>query len=77
MGVMVFVFIETSQEKTWDVARQLRGLSQIKEVHCVSGPYDIIARIEVASLRELADVLTANVYSIPGVKRTLSNIVVD
>ncbi len=77
MSLQAYIFIEAEQGSTWDIAQALRQLPQVKQAHCVSGPYDVITLLEVDNLRGLADFLTEKVYPIGGVKRTLSNIIVD
>jgi DNA-binding Lrp family transcriptional regulator len=77
VSLQSYVFIEAEQGKTWQIAEELRGLTQVKEAHCVSGPYDVIALVETENLRALASLLADRVYTIAGVKRTLSNIIVD
>ncbi len=77
MSLQAYVFIEAEQGKTWQIAQDLRQLPQVKEAHCVSGPYDVISLMEVESLRALANLLTDKVYTMAGVRRTLSNIIVD
>jgi len=77
MALQAYVFIVTKQSETWKVAEEIRKCSEVKEAHCVSGTYDVIARSKVADLPALADFLTTRVYILPGVQRTLSNIIVD
>jgi DNA-binding Lrp family transcriptional regulator len=77
MSLRAYIFIEAEQGKTWNIAKELRVLSQVKEAHGVSGPYDVIALVETDNLRALGDLLAKKVFSIAGVKRTLSNIIVD
>ncbi len=77
MSIKAYIFVEVEQGSTRKIAKKLCTLSEVEEAHSVSGPYDIIALIEVENLTSLANLLTNKVYTINGVKRTLSNIIVD
>jgi DNA-binding Lrp family transcriptional regulator len=50
-----------------DIA-QVKGVSQADGV---VGPYDVIARVEAATLDELANIVVTGIQSVTGVTRTL------
>ncbi len=77
METFVYIFIEAEQTETWKITQELKKYSEVVEAHCVSGPYDIIVQLKVPDIKSLSEFLNSSVYPISGVRRTLSNIVVD
>lgn len=72
-----YILIECSPGKGQDLVKAIKGLEVIKQVHFVTGPYDVIAFVEVPDLKELGDVLIKNIQSTGFVARTLTCITVD
>jgi DNA-binding Lrp family transcriptional regulator len=54
----------------------LKKLKEIKSVETVTGPYDVIAVVELEALNELGDLVTQNVQMAKGIKRTVTCLVV-
>lgn len=65
-----FVLIQTVPGKVDSILRGLRRLPQVKTVDSVTGPYDVVALVEVGELRELSQVVAGKVGGIRGVTRT-------
>ena len=77
-GVMVqaYILIQTEVGRSRgvsDAIAQLEGVAQTDEV---TGPYDIIVRIEADSVEGLGKLVIAKVQEVPGVTRTLTCTVV-
>jgi DNA-binding Lrp family transcriptional regulator len=72
MAAKAFVLIETAVGKNKEVANALEKLKGIKSVDIVTGPYDIIAIIEGASLNDIGDLVTGKIHPIPGISRTVT-----
>jgi DNA-binding Lrp family transcriptional regulator len=72
MAAKAFVLIETAVGKNKEVAAALEKLKGIKSVDTVTGPYDIIAIIEGASLNDIGDLVTGKIHPIPGISRTVT-----
>ena len=49
----------------------------MKEVHSVTGPYDLIARVEGDDIGMLGEFIVSQIQNVPGVVRTLTNIIVE
>ena len=74
MAVKAFVLIQTEIEvaKTTEIVMAIKGLGEeIKSVDCVTGPYDIIAVIEVETMNEI-DTLIEKIHAVAGVYRTVT-----
>ena len=72
MAARAFVLIETSVGRTKEVAAALRQLKGVKSVDSVTGPYDVIAIVEGATLNEIGDLVTSKIHPIGGITRTVT-----
>lgn len=77
MSVEAYLFIECDHGKSRDVAEGLVKIGGVRDVRTVTGPYDIIALVEASSFKVLGDVVITKIQAVEGVKRTLTNVVVD
>ncbi|MEM4576957.1 MAG: Lrp/AsnC ligand binding domain-containing protein [Candidatus Nezhaarchaeales archaeon] len=75
--VEAFIHIRVEPGKVPEVVRQLKSLPEIREVHPVTGPYDVIAKIEVVNTKALTDFLITKIHKIDGVRDTMTSIVLD
>ena len=76
MTTKAFVLIETVVGKDKEVATELGHLEGVKSVDTVTGPYDVIATIEVQMLDDIDELVTAKTQPIPGIDRTLTCVVI-
>ncbi len=72
MAARAYILIETQVGKSRDVAEALRSLPSVTSVDIITGAFDIIALVEAADMVSMADVVTGQVQSIPGVTRTIT-----
>ena len=72
MAAKAFILIETAVGKTKDVITTLETLKGVKSVDTVTGPYDIIAIVEAASLNDIGEIVTGKIHPIPGISRTVT-----
>jgi DNA-binding Lrp family transcriptional regulator len=77
MAITAYLFIETTQGKARTIAREVSQISGVKTANSVTGPYDVIAYVEAESVNVLGDFIVSQIQSIPGVLRTLTNVVID
>ena len=70
------VMINVDIGKENEVFDKLLEIDNVKEVYMVYGIHDLIAVIEAGSMDELRELITNKVRKIPGVKSTLTAIVV-
>jgi DNA-binding Lrp family transcriptional regulator len=77
MPIAAYIFIETVQGKSKVVAAEVSKIAGIKTAHTVTGPYDIITFVEADSIKTLGDSVVSRIQTIPGVLRTLTNVVID
>ena len=72
MDAKAFVLIETAVGKNRGVVTAMGKLKGVTSVDAVTGPYDVIAVIEGATLNEIGDLVTGKIHPIPGVSRTVT-----
>ena len=72
-----YILIEALPGKALELVNKIRGLSGIKTVHLVTGPYDVIAFVEAADLKSLGDIIVQRIQATGFVARTLTCITVE
>jgi DNA-binding Lrp family transcriptional regulator len=72
MSVSAFVLIQTEVGKAAAVAEQIRGLAGVASADDVTGPYDVIVRVEAETVDELGKLVVASVQAVDGITRTLT-----
>lgn len=77
MAIAAYIFIETMQGKAKTISRQIGEIPGVKTAHTVTGPYDVITYVEADSLLVLGDFIVSKIQAIPGVLRTLTNVIID
>jgi len=77
MAIAAYIFIETTQGKARMIAREIAQIPGVKTAHSVTGPYDVIASVQAESINVLGDFIVTKIQAIPGVLRTLTNVVID
>jgi DNA-binding Lrp family transcriptional regulator len=71
-GIMRFayVLIKAVSGKIREVADRLAEMEEVSEVHSVSGPYDLLAKLRVGSYEELGQVVPERIQKIEGIRET-------
>ncbi len=75
--VQAYVLVTAAIGKVKQVAKEIRGLSGIKSMHVVTGPYDIIVLVETASLDALTNTVVEGIHKVKGVVDTNTALVVE
>ena len=57
-------------------AEKISRIEGVKMAHAVTGPFDVIAYAEVASLAALSDLVLAKIQTVKGVEKTQTAVVV-
>lgn len=74
--VQAYVLIQTEVGKSSSVAQSIRDIKGVVATDEVTGPYDIIAKLEGVSVEELGSLVLAKVQEVSGITRTLTCTVV-
>jgi DNA-binding Lrp family transcriptional regulator len=68
--VTSFILMNVERTKINEVAEQLEGTPGISEVYSVSGNYDLIAIVRVATNEDLANLVTNKMRAIKEIEKT-------
>jgi DNA-binding Lrp family transcriptional regulator len=74
--VQAYILIQTEVGQAAEVARQIAQLAGVTLAEDVTGPYDVIARVEAPSIDELGHLVVARIQDVKGITRTLTCTVV-
>ncbi len=72
MAVSAYVLIQTEVGKAAHVAQEVNAIDGVVSAEDVTGPYDVIARAEAATMDELGRMVVSRVQMIDGITRTLT-----
>lgn len=76
MAVQAYILIQTEVGKAASVARAVVDIVGVLQAEDVTGPYDVISRVEAANVDELGKLVIARIQDVPGITRTLTCTVV-
>ena len=76
MVVQAYILIQTEVGQAADVARSIAQIAGVTLAEDVTGPYDVIARVEAPSIDELGHLVVARIQDVKGITRTLTCTVV-
>ena len=74
---IAFVTIKVQVGQVKAVLSKIRNIENVTEAHSVTGPYDIITKIEGDNLEYLAKMIVTKIHEIDGVQDTVTYLVVD
>ncbi|HEX2805128.1 MAG TPA: Lrp/AsnC ligand binding domain-containing protein [Kineosporiaceae bacterium] len=74
--IQAYILIQTEVGKSSDVSLEIRQLTGVLLAEDVTGPYDVIARVEATSVDELGSLVISRIQDIKGITRTLTCTVV-
>lgn len=70
--VEAYVLVQTEQGKMAVIAERLTQLGPVIEAHVVTGPYDVIARVQADDIDAVGKLVVSEVQTVGGVTRTLT-----
>lgn len=76
-AVRAYILIQTEVGKAAHVAHEVGAVAGVVRADDVTGPYDVIAMAESATLDELGRTIVSKVQMIEGITRTLTCPVVN
>jgi DNA-binding Lrp family transcriptional regulator len=74
--VQAYILIQTEVGRAADVARAIAEIHGVTLAEDVTGPYDVIARVEASGVDELGQLVIAKIQDVKGITRTLTCTVV-
>ena len=76
MVVQAYILIQTDVGKAASVATAIAAVPGVLQAEDVTGPYDVIARVEAGNVDELGKLVIARIQEVAGITRTLTCTVV-
>src|SRR5207245_3318793 len=70
-----YILIKVERSQVREVANQLIELDEVSEVHSISGPYDLIAKVMVPTYDALGEAIPDKVHAMQGIRETETLIV--
>ncbi|MCW2779167.1 MAG: Lrp/AsnC family transcriptional regulator [Frankiales bacterium] len=70
--VQAYILIQTEVGKAAAVAAAIGGLAGVAQSEDVTGPYDVIVRLEADSMDELGRLVVEGIQGVDGITRTLT-----
>mgnify|MGYP006327307547 FL=1 len=70
MSVSAYILIQSEVGKAAAVAHQVRSIPGVVGADDVTGPYDVVVRVEAASMDELGRLVVGQVQAIDGITKT-------
>lgn len=77
MTVKAYILIQTDVGKAAAVAAQASVIEGVVAAEDVTGPYDVVVRVEAASVDELGRMVVSHLQRIEGITRTVTCPVVN
>ncbi len=74
--ITAHVLIKVLQKLTGRTYLALNKISQVTELHAISGDYDLIAMVTTESTEELSRLLD-EIGNLPGIERTTSSVILE
>jgi DNA-binding Lrp family transcriptional regulator len=75
--VEAFMLIQTEVGRAEVVAKQLAALPGVTSSEYVTGPYDVVARVEAGTSTELESTVIPSVQQVIGITRTMTCPIAD
>lgn len=74
--VQAYILIQTDVGKAASVAATIAGIEGVVIAEDVTGPYDVIARVEAGTVDDLGRLVISKIQDTDGITRTLTCTVV-
>ena len=70
--VQAYILVQTEVGKASSISDAVRAMSETVSVENVTGPYDVIAKVQAETLDELGRLVVARIQELAGITRTLT-----
>ncbi|MGI0132438.1 MAG: Lrp/AsnC family transcriptional regulator [Thermoplasmata archaeon] len=64
----LYLLVETEVGRLDDVIRRMRAVPSVVEVEAVTGPFDLIVKLQAEHINEALDTVVHRIRRIPGIK---------
>jgi DNA-binding Lrp family transcriptional regulator len=67
---VLYLLVETEVGRLEEVLRQMKAVPGVAEVQAVTGPFDLIVKVEAPQINTALDTVVHKIRRIPGIKST-------
>lgn len=69
---VAYILIQTEVGKAEQVSRNVRSIDGVREAENVTGPYDVVVKVEADDVDQLGRLVVSEIQMIQGITRTLT-----
>ncbi len=69
---VAYILIQTEVGKAEQVSRNVRAIAGVREAENVTGPYDVVVKVEAEGVDQLGRLVVSEIQMIQGITRTLT-----
>ena len=66
----LYLLVETDVGRLEDVMRRLKAVPNVVEVEAVTGPFDLIVKVQADHINTALDIVVSKIRKVPGIKGT-------
>ncbi|MCI4368623.1 MAG: Lrp/AsnC ligand binding domain-containing protein [Thermoplasmata archaeon] len=66
----LYLLVETEVGRLEEVMRRIQQLPMVSEVQAVTGPFDLIVKVEADHINQALDLVVHKIRRVPGIKGT-------
>ena len=66
----LYLLVETEVGRLEDVLKKIRAVPSVTEVQAVTGPFDLIVKVQAEHINTALDIVVHRIRKIPGIKST-------
>jgi DNA-binding Lrp family transcriptional regulator len=70
--ITTIVLIKADPKTITQAATRIAGFDGVQEVYSVSGEWDLVAIVRVTEYERIAEVVTHQIATVPGIERTMT-----
>jgi DNA-binding Lrp family transcriptional regulator len=66
----LYLLVETDVGRLEDVCKRLKAIPHVVEVEVVTGPFDLIVKVQADHINTALDIVMTKIRKVPGIKGT-------
>ncbi|HXQ94182.1 MAG TPA: Lrp/AsnC ligand binding domain-containing protein [Thermoplasmata archaeon] len=66
----LYLLVETEVGRLEDVLKRLKTIPNVVEVEAVTGPFDLIVKVQADHINTALDIVMTRIRKVPGIKAT-------
>jgi DNA-binding Lrp family transcriptional regulator len=66
----IYLLVETEVGRLEDVRKRVKAVPNVVEVEVVTGPFDLIVKVQAEHINTALDIVMTKIRKVPGIKGT-------